>query len=143
MTYFETVDKAAELTVLTDSVTGAAYLDPYYKCLLREMNIHLENDPDDRELGEALRLVVKKLNAQSDKIRPVLEWLYEMVIATAEPAVTQEENELMKNMLEYMEQKERIKEKEAALDQKEKALDVKEDTGKILPFGINFAKKKP
>ena len=53
MSYFETVDKAIDLTVVTDDITGLTYLEPMYKEILRQNDVSLE---DEDELYELLKL---------------------------------------------------------------------------------------
>ena len=101
MNYFEIVNKAIELTIETVTETNQSYLEPRYKEILREADVHLPDLPDE-ELYEILKLEVEKRNAKTNKLLPVVEWLYDLLVRKIEPAMLDEENELMKNVLEYL-----------------------------------------
>jgi len=120
MSYFDAIDKAIELTVVTDELTAVSYLEPSYRMLLRDNDIHLPGyDPitndNDSELWEILHLEVEKRNAMLNFVEPVAGWIYSMIANTAEPVLTQEENDLLKNLTEYLQAKngkrQRIKKK--------------------------------
>lgn len=143
MTYFEAMEAAIELTVVTDSISGMSYLEPNYRLLLKENGISLPDDKDGSELYELLHLEVEKRNAKLNRLQPVLDWLYDVMTTTVDPAVTQEENELIKNVMDYMKLNSELKVKEKELEQKEQGLEVKERVGNVIPFDINFSKKKP
>lgn len=143
MTYFEAMEAAIELTVVTDSISGMSYLEPNYRLLLKESGISLPDDKDGSELYELLHLEVEKRNAKLNRLQPVLDWLYDVMTTTVDPAVTQEENELIKNVMDYMKLNSDLKVKEKELEQKEQGLEVKERVGNVIPFDINFSKKKP
>ena len=143
MTYFEAMEAAIELTVVTDSISGMSYLEPNYRLLLKESGISLPNDKDGSELYELLHLEVEKRNAKLNRLQPVLDWLYDVMTTTVDPAVTQEENELIKNVMDYMKLNSDLKVKEKELEQKEQGLEVKERVGNVIPFDINFNKKRP
>ena len=143
MTYFEAMEAAIELTVVTDSISGMSYLEPNYRLLLKESGISLPDDKDGSELYELLHLEVEKRNAKLNRLQPVLDWLYDVMTTTVDPAVTQEENELIKNVMDYMKLNSELKVKEKELEQKEQGLEVKERVGNVIPFDINFNKKKP
>lgn len=148
MNYYDTVNKAIENTVVTDSETGVAYLEPRYRSVLEEMNIHLPGhalpgDYKDQELWEILKLEVEKRNAKSDYLKPVLEWCYDTIFNQINPAVELGENELMKDMLEYMQLKNQVADKQKELDDREASIAIKERAHKTVPAGMSFAKKKP
>jgi len=114
MTYFEACNKAVELTVVTDELTAVSYLQPFYRVLLRDNDVHLPGyDPvandNDPELWEIVYLEVAKRNAMLNHVEPVAEWVYSAIAGVIDPAMTQEENELVKNVLEYMKTKEKKK----------------------------------
>lgn len=141
--YFDIINEAIDLVVVTDEHTNKSYLEPRYRELLRESDIHLDNDPDNVELYEALELEVKKRNAVNDKAFALIDWIYDIVNTVADPAVTQENNELMKNMLEYMELKNKLQDKEKELDIKEKSIDVKQNISKMIIEGLDLSKRDP
>lgn len=102
MTYFDLINNAIDLCITVDSTTGMAYLEPPYRMLLREADLIHPEIIEPEELYELLKLEVKKQNAKVNKSYAVSEWLHDIITQTVDPAMTQEENELMKNLLEYM-----------------------------------------
>ena len=139
MSYFETVDKAIDLTVVTDDITGLTYLEPMYKEILRQNDVSLE---DEDELYELLMLEVDNRNAKADRMNPVVDYIYALLTEAIDPAMQSAENDLMKNMLEYMKMNDKLKDKEKELNEREEAVEVKENIGNVLPLGINLSKRK-
>ena len=116
MSYFDVLNEAYELVVVTDELTGISYLQPAYKMLLRDNEIHLPGydsivNNNDPELWEAVKLEVEKRNAMLNFVNPVAEWVYSVIATNVDPAMTQEENELIKNVLEYLKEKDKKKQK--------------------------------
>ena len=105
MSYFDVVNDAIDLCVVTDEDTGMSYLEPRYRAVLRETNIHLPGDAPDEELYEILQLEVQKRNAQINHIHAFVNFLIGLMGETVDPALMQEENELLKNVTEYMQAK--------------------------------------
>ena len=141
MSYFDIANEAIELVVVTDAETGASYLEPCYRAILDEANIHLPGrktygDKKDQELYEIVQLEVEKRNAKTDFMRPVFDWVFGVLTNGVEPALEQEENELMKNMLEYMKVNNEKKELEAKEEAKEEA------DGGVPNIEVNFSKKE-
>lgn len=108
MNYFEIVNKAIELTIETVTETNQSYLEPRYKEILREADVHLPDLPDE-ELYEILKLEVEKRNAINDRLYPVVDWLYKILTTTIEPELTADETELMKDVLAYLDEKKKQK----------------------------------
>lgn len=114
MSYFDIMNMAYELVVTTDEVTGMSYLQPSYKMLLRDNEIHLPGydaivNNNDPELWEAVKLEVDKRNARLNFVNPVAEWIFSVIANVVDPTLTQEQNELIKNILEYIKEKEKKK----------------------------------
>lgn len=90
---------------------------------------------------------VERRNHITDKARFVIDWVFEIISSTIEPAMVQEENELMKNMMEYMKLNSELKSKEQALQDRAADLDHKEEVqetrGTVLQLvpGMNFSKR--
>ena len=153
MSYFDVVNEAIDLTVVTDEYTGVSYLEPRYRILLEDNNVHLpghtvNGDEKDQELYEILKLEVEKRNALMDFGHPVMEWMYTMLAQVVDPAMTEEQNDLIKNVTEYLKLNKELKEKEKTLEtkegdleKKEQELEAKKKLGATLPTGLNFAKK--
>lgn len=149
MTYMEAVNKAIETVVSTDDKSGITYLEPLYRWTLRNEGLVMDTEneetkdlPTEFEMSEILHLYVEKQNAINNKTNAVIEWLYDVITQTVDPAITAEDNELMKNMIEYMQLNESLKEKESRLNEQEKAVDGKERFGSKVPKGLSFAKRK-
>ena len=81
-------------------------------------------------------------NAQTDKTPVVMQWMYDVISTVVEPALVEEQNKLIKDMLEYRKERNAIDDRTKELDQKQQVL---EEKSKVLPmnFGIDFSKKKP
>lgn len=94
-----------------------------------------------------MKLEVERRNKLSDKSRFVIDWIFEIISSTIEPTMFQEENELMKNMMDYMKLNHELQEKEQALQDREADLDHKEEVqetrGNVLQLvpGMNFSKR--
>lgn len=145
MLYTEFMKKAEEFILSYDEDSGLTYLEPDYVVILRGLKMNPEEDISDYPLSWAgledrMKLEVEKLNKLDDRTKYVVDWLYSVLTAAIEPAMLQEENELMKNMMDYMNLNVSLKEKEKSLAQKEEALDQKQNVVKMMP-GINFSKR--
>ncbi len=137
MNYYDIINQAIELVVV-DAGNGLSFLEPRYKEALRIAGLLDHEDvisPD--ELFEAVHLEVEKRNTLNNKMNIIAAWVAQTIDTVINPAITQEENELMKNLLAYLERDKAVKEKEAELENKEKELEAK----MVLPGGMNFAKK--
>ena len=140
--YFKIVNEAIELVVETDDETGISYLIPQYKELLFEQGIVLDKDKDPREqdeLYEIVKLEVEKRNALNNYVPYVARMMYELFDQKINPTVTDEENEMIANMLEYMKEKNALQEREKDIENRERAMSLK---NRLKGNGLNFAKKK-
>ena len=147
MSYHETVNEAIEQTIITDEETAVSYLEPRYREVLRENNLHLpdnkeDGDVYDQELWEILKLEVEKRNAKHNVSHALAEWAYTILTQTIEPEMLTEENELMKNIMDYMQLNQEVKEKKKELDEREAEMDMKAKTKQVTPAGLSFAKKE-
>lgn len=145
MTYYDVVNQAIELTVITDEETAWSYLEPRYREVLRDNGIHLpgnmlNGDAKDEELWEILKLEVEKRNAKHNVAHALAEWAYTVLTQTIDPALVNEENELMSNIIDYMKLNQEVKDREKELSEREAKVNMKEKTRKIAP--ISFAKKE-
>lgn len=145
MLYCNFMKKAEEFVLNYDEDSGLTYLEPDYYAILVGMKMDPEKDIDDYpiswdKLSERLKLEVEKRNKLDDRSKYVIDWLYSVLTAAIEPAMLQEENELMKNMMEYMNKNAELKKKEKSLEQKEEALNQKQNVVQMMP-GLNFSKR--
>lgn len=145
--YYDIVNQAIEATVITDEEMGTSYLEPRYRSVLSDNNIHLPGyalpgDAKDQELWEILKLEVEKRNAKSNVFHALAEWIYQILVQTVDPALVTEENELMQNLVEYMKLNQEMKDKEKQLNEREEKIEAKEKARHNQLAGLSFAKKK-
>lgn len=139
MNYYDIINQAIELVVV-DAGNGLSFLEPRYMEALRIAGLFDYPDVIDKdELIEAVHLEVEKRNTIGNKMNIIAAWIAETLDTVVNPAITKEENELMKNMMAYLERDKKVKKKEEELNEKEKEIEAKN----VLPFNVNFAKKKP
>lgn len=147
MLYSEYMNKVKEIALLTNENNGLTYIRPDYEYILAASELKLE-DISDYE-GVTKDSVYKQLllerdmrNTQKDKMPLIAQWLYDVISTVVEPAIVEEQNQLIKDMLEYRKEKNAIDTRTQELNKKEQML---EEQSKILPmnFGMNFSKKKP
>lgn len=81
-------------------------------------------------------------NALINKTNVVMNWLCDMMTTTIKPAVLDEQNEMLKDLVEYRRQKNAIDDRTKELDAKEKKI---EQQQMVMPdnLGFAFSKKKP
>ncbi len=112
MLYSTFIKKAEELTI-QQLDNGIWYLEPEWQDMIYR-NILYKNDLnelDDLEdsyldgwytLEDILKLEVTKRNSVIDKKNDVINWLYDVITATIEPTILQEETDYIKNVVEFM-----------------------------------------
>ena len=140
MNYFDIVNKAIELVII-EAKNGLAFLEPRYKEVLRGAGLMNNGIVENEELFEILKLEVEKRNAINNNVASIASWA-STIVNSADEAMTEQENELMKNMMEYMRNNELLKEREAAVEKKELELAAKSKEKNVVPFGLNLAKRK-
>lgn len=152
MLYSEYMHEAMKIAIVNDEeATGFSYLDPNYRVQLEDAG-YTPDKIEDRQVdwvyvAEVMKLEVERRNKLSDKSRFVIDWIFEIISSTIEPTMLQEENELMKNMMDYMKLNHELQEKEHALQDREADLDHKEEVqetrGNVLQLvpGMNFSKR--
>lgn len=146
MTYHEIINEAIDTLVTTDDNSGLTYLEPLYKETIRSEGW---TEPDAEtgkpvitmeELAEILKLTVEKRNAQNNRTQAVVDWIFAVIENGIDPLVEDEQNDLIKNVMDYMKLNEEVKQKEKQLDNKEKELTMKDrilgknDDGLVLDF---------
>lgn len=149
MLYSEYMDKVKSIALLTNENTGVTYVRPDYEYILAASSEEFSlNDVTDYK-GVTGDTVYRQLllerdmrNAQNDKTPVVMQWLHDVITTVVEPTIVEEQNQLIKDMLEYRKERNAIDSRTLELDKKEQML---EEQSKILPmtFGMNFSKKKP
>lgn len=147
MLYSEYMDKVKSIALLTNENTGLTYVRPDYEYMLSTMGFTLDDVTDfqcatTETVYKQLLLERDMRNAQMDKTPVIMQWAYDVISTVVEPAIVEEQNKLIKDMLEYRKERNAIDDRTKELDQKQQAL---EEKSKVLPmnFGIDFSKKKP
>ena len=139
MDKMEIYRKAIELCVTEDPDTGRSYIEPLWREILETEGIEIEQE-DESRVFETLELAVKKADAISDNTRIVMDWLYDLITAQVNPAMLQEENDYIKNVMEYMKLNDSLKDKEKELAEREDKADKKEEVYKMFPQ-MNFNRR--
>lgn len=140
--YYSVVNKAIELCVETAEYSEVSFLQPRYREVLRENGLFLGNEEDSQEeLYEILKLEVEKRNAENNRLMPLLTWADTVVNGLVTPAEEQEQNELIKNLLEYMKLNEQVKEREKDVAIREIAMDNKEKLANYNQRDFSFAER--
>lgn len=145
MIYVDFMKKAEEFVLSYDEDSGLTFLEPDYYAILLGLKMDPEKDISDipltwAEFEKRMELEVERRNKLDDRSKYVIDWLYSVLTSAIEPAMMQQESELMKNIMDYMNLNAELKEKEKSLNQKEEALDKKQNIVKMMP-GINFSKR--
>lgn len=147
MLYSEYMDKVKDIALLTNENTGLTYIRPDYEYILDGEEFSLDDVTDFENVSKLVvhnQLLLERdmRNAQTDKTAIVMQWLYDVITTVVEPAIVDEQNQLIKDMLEYRKERNAIDERTKKLDEKQQAL---EEKSKIMPmnFGMDFSKKKP
>ena len=107
MTYSKFIFHAKELTI-SQLDNGTWYLEPEWRdiiCLNTEINDISEltdcRISDWWDVENILRLEVDKRNAQNSKKNEVINWLYDLITQSIDPAMLAEETDYLKNYIEY------------------------------------------
>lgn len=106
MTYEKFIFEAKKTISQLDN--GVWYLEPEWKdTICRGVTSKIEDLEDSYisdwwDVENILRLEVDKRNAQDSKKNDVINWVYELITASVEPAVVAEETEYLKNLTEYL-----------------------------------------
>lgn len=107
MIYSKFIYEAKQQTI-NQLDNGVWYLEPEWKDIIcREIESNIDNIEDNYlsdwwDIENVLRLEVERRNAQDNKKKAVIDWLYDTITAQIEPAMLEEETNYLKNMIEYM-----------------------------------------
>lgn len=152
MLYSEFIHEVMKLVIVDDDESsGFSYLEPHYRALMVDSGFEpakvTDRTIDWDYVAEVQKLEVERRNKITDKTRFVIDWVFDVISSTIEPTMIQEENELMKNMMDYMKlnhelrgKEQALQEREANLDHKEEVLDKKDNILQLVP-GMNFSKR--
>lgn len=147
MLYKEYMNKVKEIALLTDEKTGLTFIRPDYEYVLEIEGTKMDDISDFETATRAgvyrqLLLERDMRNAKQDKTPIVMQWIYDVISTVVEPAMVEEQNKLIADMLAYRKERNAIDERTKALEVQEQAL---EEKSKIIPLnlGMDFSKKKP
>ena len=105
MLYTEFIKKAMDETI-TQADNGLFYLEPMWKMILHDNELFFDEVSDfqitPEETFEVLRLEVEKRKTIFSKKNDVIEWIYEVISNTVEPAILAEETDFVKNVVDFM-----------------------------------------
>ena len=105
MLYTEYIHKVKEVTI-SQLDNGIWYLEPEWRIITHENELFIDDISDFEvsmeEVLETLRLEVDRRNALNNNTKAVMDWLYDLITATVEPAMLQEETDYIKQVVEFM-----------------------------------------
>lgn len=137
----EFLNKAVTLCVGCTDETGVYFVEPLWKDILISEGLEEPlNAPENADALQMLELAAKKLNARTDRTKYVMDWLYDLLTTTVEPVAIQEENELVKNVIEYMKLNDSLKDKEKNIAAEEQRIAAKRDVSYLKP-GMSFKRR--
>lgn len=107
MLYSDFILKAKDLTIQQED-NGEWYLEPEWQDMLYRNGLgELDNLEDSYLSGwydveDILKLEVERRNIRNSKKKYVIDWLYDVLTTTVEPAILQEETDYIKQVVEFM-----------------------------------------
>lgn len=107
MLYSNFILKAKNLTI-QQLDNGVWYLEPEWMDILYRNDLGILDDLEDSYLSgwydveDILKLEVDRRNARDSKKKEVIDWLYDLITTTVEPAMLQEETDYIKHVVEFM-----------------------------------------
>ena len=102
MSYAEFINKAIGLTVV-QAENGLFYLEPLWQSILEdnEMSFTKTGKQSRSEVLDVLKLEVERRNTIYSKKNDIIEWLFDVITTTVDPIMLEEENKMVKDLLEY------------------------------------------
>lgn len=101
----EFILKAIDVTI-EQADNGLYYLNPMWRFILEDNRLNTfdisDKDTDDDEIEDVLKLEVEKRNTANSLKPYVIEWIHNVITASVEPAILQEETDYLKNLTEYL-----------------------------------------
>lgn len=105
MLYASFLSKAIEVTIETAD-NGLCYLEPTWRNILKDNQLMIEDISDEdaewSNVEDVLKLEVEKRNTVNSLKPYVMNWIHDIITASVEPAILQEETEYLKNLTEYL-----------------------------------------
>ena len=97
--------KAENLTI-EQADNGLYYLNPMWRSVLEDNQLDIldisDSGADEDEIEDVLKLEVEKRNTVNSLKPYVLNWIHDVITASVEPAILQEETDYLKNLTEYL-----------------------------------------
>ena len=82
------------------------YLVPTWRLLMQDNNLDIDEvsdyDANWSEVEDVLKLEIEKRNTVNSLKPYILNWVHDLITASVEPAILQEETEYIKNLTEYL-----------------------------------------
>ena len=104
----------ANKLVITQADNGLCYLEPMWRFILNDNQLNIldvtDEEIDEDEFEDMLKLEVKKRNTINSVEPYVLSWVHDIITASVEPAIMQEETDYLKNLTEYLKANKEAKE---------------------------------
>ena len=105
MLYTEFIKKSIDLTIV-EADNGLFYLEPMWRNILDDNELFFDQVSDFEAeppvVEDVLKLEVEKRNTENSVKPYVLNWIHEVISATVEPAILQQETDYIKNLTEYL-----------------------------------------
>lgn len=115
MLYVSFLAKAID-DVIVEADNGLCYLEPMWKTVLCDNGLDIKDVSDVKvewsDVEDVLKLNVEKRNTENSLKPYVLNWIHDIITASIEPAVLQEETDYIKNLTEYLKTNKDMKLKE-------------------------------
>lgn len=107
MLYQEYIQKAKNICVAVDDVNNTAYLLPDYRYILYLSGLKIEDVSDFPGVNmdivcENLKLEADAYNARNNMTPAISSWIRETILDVFSPIESAEQDELMKNIIEYL-----------------------------------------
>lgn len=145
MLYSEYISLAKSVCIGVNDETDEAYLMPDYRYILSLANLKLSDVTDFPDatmevVSENLQLEVKLYNQMRNRTKVLADQAYEFITTAYSMTETQEQNDLIKNVLGYMKEKNQEHEKKIQAAPQEKA-EIPENVSNLIQT-MNFSKKE-
>lgn len=124
--------KAIQFCIGGNEDNGRHYIEPMWREILENEGIQMSPEEESR-IFEMLHLAVKKADALNDKTGFVVNWIYDAITSSIDPAMMKEESEYIKNVMDYMRLNDQLKDKEKELNARQEIMDGKEDVEEMFP----------
>lgn len=105
MLHTEFIIKACNVCI-EQADNGLYYLNPMWRFILQDNQLNTfdisDKDIDDDEIEDVLKLEVEKRNTENSLKPYIVEWIHNIITASVEPTILQEETDYLKNLTEYL-----------------------------------------